>query len=386
MGQDLQFLYPNAAYLLPVVALLLYLLHREYQRRQLALSTFAERSILRSYALLRHETRERLRAALIAVGWIFACIALMKPVANVRYLSEPSNAAETSWELTGELTEEEFSRARRPQQLVILMDASASMSVADTRQGLSRLDLAKELVDELIARLDGPTVAVYAFTSSVSTVSPPTLDYLYARFANRRIRLNEGERAGTDFLEALEFIKEHHPYQDPNLQRTLVILSDGGDTRLESLAGDDRRAELETIISRLDSVDENQFQVFTLGLGSRGGAVIPGLQFDGQPVRSSLDEELLERLANQGKGRYFFVNDYSVLDIAEYIAQGFQGPQQWLEENREGEQVPIVEQSGSRPPTLVYDDYSQIFALLAALCLAAAYLLPLTRQVGGSAD
>ena len=85
-----------------------------------------------------------------------------------------------------------------------MLDTSASMSVEDTRQKNTRLEVAKEIIDEMVQKLDGQNVALYSFTSALTPIVPLTLDYLFTRLMLQDVHLNYGEVAGTDLFESLE--------------------------------------------------------------------------------------------------------------------------------------------------------------------------------------
>ena len=72
------------------------------------------------------------------------------------------------------------------------------MAVVDTRVGESRLDYAKEIIDELVSQLDGEEVALYSLTSEMTLLVPPTNDYLYLRLMLHQVGYNEGDVYGTD--------------------------------------------------------------------------------------------------------------------------------------------------------------------------------------------
>lgn len=107
-------------------------------------------------------------------------LALMDPVLHVvseQFVSESSPVQTTTVR-------------RKAHDVVFLLDVSASMGVKDGRLSRSRLDYAKELIDEIVARLHGETVSLYTFTSKVAQVVPGTMDYLYLRMLLRDVEVN----------------------------------------------------------------------------------------------------------------------------------------------------------------------------------------------------
>lgn len=207
---------------------------------------------------------------------------------------------------------------RLAHDVILLIDCSASMTVPDCRLGQSRLDFAKEIADEIIAGLTGHTVALYGFTSGLTTVVPSTFDYFYSRLMLKRIAINEGDVAGTDLMEALEGVLRRHAQGGDQKARTLILMTDGGDVRLEQAKEGEREQQIEALCSRLQ-VPKVPVKLLTIGLGTAAGQLIPDLTYAEEPVLSALDEELLQRLSATGGGNYYFANDFSSLELANRI-------------------------------------------------------------------
>ena len=378
--RDFEYGYPSGVYwilALPVIAVLYWLAYRNWLK---ALSLFAAAGVLEKMACRSSRALKLTMAMLVGLAWVMGVLAFMQPRGSARYLGEESEGGEV---LEEEVKEENLGRVqsivqkRKAHDVVFLLDTSASMSVTDTRTGVTRLEQAKELVEEMVANLEGQNVALYAFTSEVTPVVPLTLDYLYTLLQLKRVQINEGDVAGTDLMEALSEIQQRHLKKGKNHLKTVVLLTDGGDTRLESAPASQREQELEAILSRVKGSEEQNFRLFTVGLGSRQGEVIPDITFDGKPVRSSLDEELMEKLSKLGRGRYYFANEYSLLGIAKDVKKQMDQDSPFIEEEIREEVVGEVARTveGEGPQELVYDRYFQLpltigfFALLVAICL-----------------
>ncbi len=322
------------------------------------------------------------RLILLCLAWVAATVALMEPKGNGRRLTEEEREV-AGQELIAESGEKVMGRTRRPaHDILFLLDASASMGAKDTRGGMSRLCVAKEIIDEVSSGLDGQSAALYAFTSELTPLVPPTLDYLYLRLFARRAELNEGDVAGTDLTEALDGLIRRHRGGGSEKRKSLILLTDGGDTHLEQASAGARAEELDVLVSRLEGAVELGFKVITIGLGSHEGELIPGVQFDGKPVRSQLDEELLRRLAEKGKGRYLFADDSSTLACAQEILKEIRRNELFEEvecESAKGE----VEREVKERSQMAYDRYFQIPVALSLLLLSLALLLPEGRRARG---
>lgn len=385
--RDLHFASPNAIYLIfgvAVLALLLYGLHR-YRKR--ALERLGSLDVIASILTPRSPLLTLIRSTALCFAWIFAVIALMEPLGAPRYRGEGGDGESRT--LGEELisadadaeSPETSVRKRKAHDIIFLLDTSASMSVSDTRTKVTRLDYAKEIIDEVVSELDGQNTALYAFTSQVYTVAPATVDYLFVRLILKLVGINEGDVAGTDLAEALETVRRKHFRRNRDRLITLILLTDGGDTRLETLAGQERAKEMQTIVSRLHGAEELNLRVYTVGIGSPQGAVIPDIQYEGKSVVSSLDEELLRALAEAGRGRYYFANDYSALSIAQSIITESSQDDPFVEvEEKSGELIGVVERTASRDreKDLIFDLYFQYPLAVALICLGIALFLPET--------
>lgn len=312
-------------------------------------------------------------ASAFGIAWVASVIALMDPCKQ----SLATNGANS-----GQVIEEQIlseSRGDEPilthrlaHDVIILLDASASMGVADTRLGQARLDYAKEIIDVLVGTLRGQSVALYAFTSQLATVVPLTVDYLYTRLMLRQVGINEGDAAGTDLMEAFDGIGRRHARGGNQKARTVILFTDGGDTRLESCQGEERTQQVEALCSRLASED-TPFRVLTIGLGTHAGAVVPNVTFEGNAVRSSLDEPLLRRLSQIGGGAYFFANDYSSLALADRLIAHLQ-----LTEDAvvEAEQVIAeVERTEQIEAPITYQFFFRFPLAVALIALSGAWML-----------
>ncbi len=275
--------------------------------------------------------------------------------------------------------EEAGERQRKAHAVVFLIDASASMEVSDARVGGSRFDQAKELVDEVISGLDGQSVAIYAFTSELTTVVPLTTDYLFARLMTRELRTNEGDVAGTDLLKALDGVRIKH-LDLTEIMKTVVVLSDGGDTQLEGLAGEERAKAIRAILSRIGDRPRPHLQLFTVGLGTPQGDVVPGVEYEGKPIRSSLDEPLLRLLAERGGGQYYFANAYSTFAIATELRRRIEAADEFVTEIGGRLLKGKLEETVEKSIETTYDEYHRYPLALAILCLCMALALPETRK------
>lgn len=383
MLRDIHFANPTAAYYFVAGLFIMGLFAVSLNLRKKALVSFAESESLQKLIFL--ERRTLWRYLLLTAVWFLIVLALMQPqkIETQNYNSETQK--ETLEEtLTDNLDEEKVIMRRRACDLIFLVDASASMETKDTRMKTSRLNYAKEIMDEVISGLDGQNVALYAFTSEVTQLVPPTLDYLFTRLITRNVHVNEGDVAGTDLLEALEFIGKKHFSNANQKQNVLILLSDGGDTYLETLEGKERKNQVSILLDKIRQYQDKKIKVFTVGLGTEKGAKIPDILFEGRSVYSTLDSDLLSQVSEIGQGRYFFANDFSAPKISEHILSALQEDQNYIEEEvtpQKKMQRSILEKTPQNQEIVHYYQFPLALALLLLGVELLMTSIPMRKQV-----
>lgn len=282
------------------VFVLLFLWLGRHQRRALQ-EFFQDRPIDETTGQLRSDLSNALRSVFLILAYALGTLALMDPVLHT-VSEQPINQTMPT---TAKIR-------RKIHDVVFLLDVSASMGVKDGRLSRSRLDYAKELIDEIISQLHGETISLYTFTSKLVQVVPGTMDYLYLRSLLKDVEVNSTGVTGTVFSVALKGIYQkfwEHPTQR---KVTVIILSDGGDTTLEDTSGIQRQKKIDQITSEL----HRHGVVDTIGLGTVAGGDVPGIT---QKVHSSLDENLLQAISTAGRGQYFRASDLSSADLAQQV-------------------------------------------------------------------
>ncbi|MBA3815135.1 MAG: VWA domain-containing protein [Parachlamydiaceae bacterium] len=357
--------WPEISLLLFVVLFLFAAFASLYSYRQNKLAALADQRLLAFIQEPRRSLPFWVKSLLFCAAWIFGVLALMQPKGNGRYpisISEQlNNAAKTQ------------TVRQMKQDIVFLIDASDSMNVADTQTGKTRLNEAKEIVEEIVSRLQGQNAALLAFTSKTMQLVPLTTDYLFTRLMLRQLSINEGETAGTDLLQALIRVDELFVTNDTQGQTTLIMLTDGGDTHLESLQGKEREEYMQKIVNTVRNVNTKKLQVYVVGLGSLQGKEIPGVTFKGHAVVSGLNEDLLRKISRATNGEIFLSNKMTTLQTADGILED-------LKANLQFQEKIITSRIEPNQDELVYDLYYQIPLGLGIIVLSLALLLPETRR------
>lgn len=357
---DLTYDFPEAAYLLLATPVLLWLFWRLYVYRQKNLHATALAGLIAK----RSTPLFWIRVIFFLLAWIFGVLALMQPKGNERY---PQGVIRNSNSSKSTLTLQ-----RKGHDIILLIDASASMNVADARNKTTRLSDAKEIGDEFISRLKGENIAVYAFTSEPSKISPLTLDYLFARLMLKDIQINEGGAAGTDLTKVLTKVRDDYfPQATPRL-KTVVLISDGGDTAIESLSGAQKEESIGKLLSLLQNAEALNLRVYAIGVGSQTGGQVPGVTNDGKAVQSVLDESLLKRISGKGRGQYYEANQLSVVDMISRLVGDMAQDTPFVDEN-------TVQRTYSlATDQKIYTHYYYWPLLICLICLLIALFLPET--------
>jgi len=293
------------------------------------------------------------KVVLCCIVWTLGVIALMQPKGNEHYLTRTKVHA----------------TYRKAHDVILLMDASASMGVGDLTGGRTRDQVAKEIADLIVSKLNGESVTLWAFTSVTMQLVPLTTDYLFTRLMIRQVEINEGETAGTNIQQALEVIKKQ--YEEDQIPKTLVLLTDGGDTQLETLQGSARTEYIEKTIHPFTLPEKQNWRIKIVALGSTTGGVVPQVQFQGQSVKSTLDLSLLEPLSQINGNHLFDIDKMTSMQIAQEIVDDVSKRMDYAKEGDFNQQ----EESDH-----IYDLYFQIPLGIALVALALFLLIPDSKQ------
>lgn len=347
--------FPEAAFLLFILPILIFgwfSLNR-YRAKQLAF--FADEELLNELLEKRDPFYFWTKVVLCCLVWVLAVLALMEPRGNEHYISAGKKTAQKKTDLN----------KRKMHDIIFLIDVSQSMGVADSSNGRTREEIAKGVSDDLIRRLKGENVSLFAFTSTTLQIVPPTQDYLFTRLMLQQLQLNEEETSGTDIKQALEVIKRKMldmPYANA---KTVILLTDGEDTSEE---------KEQTILEAVKSLAEEHWSLFIVGIGTKTGGIVPEVTYEGHPVVSKLNESLLRQLSIVGKGQLFIAQEMSLSQIAQQISQAI--------EKRDANLSKLGDDTltGASSDLKVYDEYFQIPLSFAIFSLMLMLILPNSRK------
>jgi Ca-activated chloride channel homolog len=334
MPTDFQFASPGFLVLLFAIAAIFSLYWNLRRVRRKALEIFDPSHLLRRVAVPRSKRLQNMRIGFLCGSWLFAVLALAGPEGNVHYID--ARAVEKG---AGEI--------------IFMVDASESMSVKDTRIGLTRLDSAKGIIETMISEIQGQNVSLFAFTSVLTPLVPETIDTLFLRMMLDQMEINEGGVPGTDLLAVLAELQNYLETRPVGQRQTVILFSDGEDTLWQSLEGREKRERQEQIIAKAEALG---IEMITVGIGSLEPVEIPGLTYDGRKVTTQLRPELLRQM-----GVYFEAEQATTLSLAERLS----------------DEAALAERKGMGTARQAeYDLYFQYPLFLSILLLALALVIP----------
>lgn len=365
LPEDFNYYHSNFAYLLilAIPFLCSWLLLFAYQKKQTRAYASAPR--IQHLFVIRVGWLANVKMSFHILSWVFATLALMRPIGNFHYDSLDSSKRN------------EGSPPKNMHDIILLIDTSGSMAVTDASLKHSRLEEAKLIAEGLISHLQGENVGLAAFTAGLTPLVPPTMDYLFTRLILKGVNINEGEIGGTNFTEVLEDLKDEYLEKAINKYYTVILLSDGGDNRIEKLQGAQRQEAIEKLLRPLSNASEMHLHLFTVGIGSAQGGDVPGVTAEGRPVRSRLERDLLEKMAQAGRGAYYEANKFSTWELIQTLLKTIR--QEVSEEAKQADRVVILPASSP----LRHQEYFQVPLALALISLLLALTLPdtLTEKV-----
>ncbi len=186
--------------------------------------------------------------------------------------------------------------------IVIALDISDSMLIEDMRP-LNRLEAAKETIKNFVEKRSSDRIGLIIFAGESFTLVPPTLDYplLLSRVEEittaASANIKDGTAIGVAIANAAGRLKE-----STAKSRVMIFMTDG-----ENNSG---TIDPETGLSIAKGYG---IKVYSIGIGKDGPTKIPIYQRDVfgnkvktyQPFQSTVNEDLLSRMASETGGKYY---------------------------------------------------------------------------------
>ncbi len=185
-------------------------------------------------------------------------------------------------------------------ELIVCMDISNSMNTKDISKQITRLEIAKRALNDMINRLHGEKIGVVVFAGSAFVQLPLTTDYHAAKMFISEIETNMLSNQGTNINDALKTASGL--FTEEKTGKAIMLVTDGENHE-------------ENPDQILNKIKEKNIGLVVLGLGTSQGGPIPinpsrpelGYKTDamGRTVVSKLNETFISTIAAKANGSYF---------------------------------------------------------------------------------
>ncbi|MEW8047015.1 MAG: VWA domain-containing protein, partial [Candidatus Thiodiazotropha sp.] len=177
--------------------------------------------------------------------------------------------------------------------LVILMDISRSMNVADVPP--SRLARARQEVQDLVALNREVRIGMIAFATVPHVVAPITEDTQSILNALPAVSSDLANLQGSRLIAALERTQQLLGSEGSKSSSSILLISDGD-------------FDEPGLLERIEDLAEQGIVLHTMGIGTTGGGPVPARvgqselmrERSGKIIESRLNEPLLQQLAQAG--------------------------------------------------------------------------------------
>jgi Ca-activated chloride channel family protein len=187
----------------------------------------------------------------------------------------------------------------------ILLDVSSSMQAEDIKP--NRLDRAKHQISNLINKLRGDRIGLIIFAGEAYIQFPLTTDYSAANLFLNAVDFNSVSQQGTAIASAISLALKSFD-KKAETEKVIIAITDG----------EDHEGDINKVTSEASA---QSIKIYTIGLGSPGGAPIPVFNArgervgfkkdkDGNPVLTRLEEIVLKEIAEATNGKYFRGTNY----------------------------------------------------------------------------
>ncbi len=200
--------------------------------------------------------------------------------------------------------------------IIIAMDISQSMLAEDILP--NRMERSKRFAERLVRSLKGERIGLISFAGSAYLQMPLTSDYAAAEIFAKSANPSQAGTQGTAIADAIDLAAELFEEEGP-YQKALIVITDGENHDSDALLA-------------AQKANEKGMIIYTVGVGTAEGAYIPITQNgrkgylndrSGNIVTSIMNREMIENLADAGKGNaYFLTQGNSIIgDIKSAISK-----------------------------------------------------------------
>jgi Ca-activated chloride channel family protein len=202
---------------------------------------------------------------------------------------------------------EEQTQAASGRDVLIVLDVSRSMLAEDAKP--NRLARARADIQDLATYLEqqgGYRIGLVAFADHASVLCPLTFDYRAFEEELGRVSLESlrshgsaGSGDGTQIGDALRRAA-HAIDKEQAVFTDIVLLSDGDDMEPDTLSAADELAKLGVRVHAVGIGNPNEASLIPIRENGRQSF----LKYRGEPVRTKLEEKVLQAISQRTKGQY----------------------------------------------------------------------------------
>jgi Ca-activated chloride channel family protein len=200
-------------------------------------------------------------------------------------------------------------------ELVICLDISNSMNTKDISDEMTRLDISKRALIQLINNLHGERIGICLFANNAFVQLPITRDYGAAKLFVTDIETDMMSAQGTNIDAALRTAIQM--FSKDRTAKGIILVTDG-----ENHESDPTEV--------LSTIKKEKIQFSVLGIGTEKGGLIPKnpkrpelgykTTSTGRSVVSKLNESFIKKIASKGGG-YANVSSSEFPDLSALLTQ-----------------------------------------------------------------
>lgn len=200
-------------------------------------------------------------------------------------------------------------------ELVIALDISNSMNTKDISEEMSRLDIAKRALGELLNRLHGEKIGITLFAGNAFVQLPLTSDYSAAKMFISDIETDMISSQGTNIADAIFVSKEM--FSEQKTSKAIILVTDG--------ENHETNPDVE-----LKSLKDKGIELSVLGIGTEAGGPVPVNPYRpelgykktamGTSVVSKVNPALIKSIASKGNGSYI-ISDSEFPDLRQLLTE-----------------------------------------------------------------
>lgn len=189
-------------------------------------------------------------------------------------------------------------------ELVVCLDVSNSMNTRDISKDISRLEIAKRAMIQLVNNLQGERIGICLFANNAYVQLPITKDYGAAKLFINEIETDLIPNQGTNVKEALEVSMDM--FSKARTAKGIIMVTDGENHE-------------ESPNKILKKIKNSPVQLSVLGIGTAKGGLVPknprrpefGYKktATGRSVVSKLDKSFIKKIASKGGGKASISSD-----------------------------------------------------------------------------